>query len=177
MLLHRPKPAEHFSFNFFFFFFSCPPYDSYLFFSFLLYFYCLFPIKKERKKKEMAGIFEQPRNADTLCMFSSSACINLKANNTIKSWEGRRSPVLMFASRMVCRVQDPLCHYFSNIYMCLFTVLATQSIANAIKSSFGPSGLDKMMVDDIGVLSLYSHCFLSWACLTLYPRSGCHSNE
>ncbi|OXV10139.1 hypothetical protein Egran_02098 [Elaphomyces granulatus] len=29
-------------------------------------------------------------------------------------------------------------------------VLATQSIANIVKSSFGPSGLDKMMVDDIG---------------------------
>jgi chaperonin GroEL (HSP60 family) len=31
------------------------------------------------------------------------------------------------------------------------TVLATQAIANVVKSSFGPSGLDKMMVDDIGV--------------------------
>lgn len=29
--------------------------------------------------------------------------------------------------------------------------MATQAIANVIKSSFGPSGLDKMMVDDIGV--------------------------
>ncbi|KAL2110041.1 hypothetical protein VUR80DRAFT_1692 [Thermomyces stellatus] len=29
-------------------------------------------------------------------------------------------------------------------------VQATQAIANVIKSSFGPSGLDKMMVDDIG---------------------------
>ncbi|KAJ2904457.1 hypothetical protein MKZ38_007988 [Zalerion maritima] len=29
-------------------------------------------------------------------------------------------------------------------------VSATQTIANIIKSSFGPSGLDKMMVDDIG---------------------------
>ncbi|KAK7192642.1 T-complex protein 1 subunit alpha [Paraphaeosphaeria sporulosa] len=28
--------------------------------------------------------------------------------------------------------------------------LATQAIANVVKSSFGPSGLDKMMVDDIG---------------------------
>ena len=31
------------------------------------------------------------------------------------------------------------------------TVSATQAIANVVKSSFGPSGLDKMMVDDIGV--------------------------
>ncbi|KAH8696659.1 putative t-complex protein 1 alpha subunit [Talaromyces proteolyticus] len=29
-------------------------------------------------------------------------------------------------------------------------VLATQAISNVVKSSFGPSGLDKMMVDDIG---------------------------
>ena len=29
-------------------------------------------------------------------------------------------------------------------------VFATQAIANIVKSSFGPSGLDKMMVDDIG---------------------------
>ncbi|KAG7143226.1 T-complex protein 1 subunit alpha like [Verticillium longisporum] len=29
-------------------------------------------------------------------------------------------------------------------------VLATQAIANVVKCSFGPSGLDKMMVDDIG---------------------------
>jgi T-complex protein 1 subunit alpha len=29
-------------------------------------------------------------------------------------------------------------------------VLATQAIANVVKSSFGPNGLDKMMVDDIG---------------------------
>ena len=32
-----------------------------------------------------------------------------------------------------------------------YLVLATQAIANVVKSSFGPSGLDKMMVDDIGV--------------------------
>ena len=32
------------------------------------------------------------------------------------------------------------------------SVTATQAIANVVKSSFGPSGLDKMMVDDIGVL-------------------------
>jgi T-complex protein 1 subunit alpha len=30
-------------------------------------------------------------------------------------------------------------------------VMAAQAIANVVKTSFGPSGLDKMMVDDIGV--------------------------
>lgn len=39
----------------------------------------------------------------------------------------------------------------------VLTVLATQAIANVVKSSFGPSGLDKMMVDDIGVSCLVFH--------------------
>jgi chaperonin GroEL (HSP60 family) len=39
----------------------------------------------------------------------------------------------------------------ANRWLIHFTVLATQAIANVVKSSFGPSGLDKMMVDDIGV--------------------------
>jgi hypothetical protein len=33
----------------------------------------------------------------------------------------------------------------------LFTVLAASSIANIVKSSLGPVGLDKMLVDDVGV--------------------------
>lgn len=33
-------------------------------------------------------------------------------------------------------------------------VLATQAIANVVKTSFGPSGLDKMMVDDIGDVTI-----------------------
>src|SRR5205814_3599056 len=33
----------------------------------------------------------------------------------------------------------------------------TQAIANIVKSSFGPSGLDKMMVDDIGVSAFVSY--------------------
>ena len=32
-----------------------------------------------------------------------------------------------------------------------FVVLAAQSIANIVKSSLGPLGLDKMLVDNIGV--------------------------
>ena len=36
----------------------------------------------------------------------------------------------------------------------LTLVLATQSIANVVKSSLGPVGLDKMLVDDIGVSKL-----------------------
>ncbi|RMZ90289.1 hypothetical protein DV736_g2466, partial [Chaetothyriales sp. CBS 134916] len=33
-------------------------------------------------------------------------------------------------------------------------VLAAQSVANIVKSSFGPSGLDKMMVDDLGDVTM-----------------------
>ena len=37
-----------------------------------------------------------------------------------------------------------------------FTVLAASSIANIVKSSLGPVGLDKMLVDDVGVsISVY----------------------
>ncbi|KAJ5610974.1 T-complex protein 1 subunit alpha [Penicillium lagena] len=59
----------------------------------------------------MAGIFEAPRNADTLFL----------GGQKISGADVREQ-----------------------------NVLATQAISNVIKSSFGPSGLDKMMVDDIG---------------------------
>lgn len=52
----------------------------------------------------------------------------------------------------------------------LWEVLATQAIANVVKSSFGPSGLDKMMVDDIGVrgnLAMPS---------SAHSPIGCHSH-
>lgn len=41
--------------------------------------------------------------------------------------------------------------------LCLtcFSVLAASSIANIVKSSLGPVGLDKMLVDDVGVRSFY----------------------
>lgn len=38
----------------------------------------------------------------------------------------------------------------SGFLLIVFSVLATQAIANVVKSSFGPSGLDKMLVDDVG---------------------------
>lgn len=36
-------------------------------------------------------------------------------------------------------------------FYCHFLVMAASSIANIVKSSLGPVGLDKMLVDDIGV--------------------------
>ena len=37
------------------------------------------------------------------------------------------------------------------IFFLSFSVMAASSIANIVKSSLGPVGLDKMLVDDIGV--------------------------
>lgn len=38
--------------------------------------------------------------------------------------------------------------------------MAASAIANIVKSSLGPVGLDKMLVDDIGVSRTYVYCFL-----------------
>lgn len=40
--------------------------------------------------------------------------------------------------------------------------MAASSIANIVKSSLGPVGLDKMLVDDIGVSSLFYQYL--WTC-------------
>ena len=47
--------------------------------------------------------------------------------------------------------------YWSSIWVLNFKtlVMAAQSIANIVKSSLGPLGLDKMLVDNIGVRSLH----------------------
>jgi hypothetical protein len=39
----------------------------------------------------------------------------------------------------------------------LVAVMAAVSISNVVKSSLGPVGLDKMMVDDVGVNSAHIH--------------------
>ena len=44
------------------------------------------------------------------------------------------------------------CDKIFNSYVC--TVMGAASIANIVKSSLGPVGLDKMLVDDIGVRDL-----------------------
>ncbi len=37
---------------------------------------------------------------------------------------------------------------------CNFSVMAAMSVANIVKTSLGPVGLDKMLVDDVGVRPL-----------------------
>ena len=39
----------------------------------------------------------------------------------------------------------------TNFFAVIFPVTAVTAIANIVKSSLGPVGLDKMLVDDIGV--------------------------
>lgn len=52
-----------------------------------------------------------------------------------------------YETRMVCSsIEFSLC--VTDIHA---PVIAAQSIANIVKSSLGPMGLDKMLVDNIGV--------------------------
>ena len=40
------------------------------------------------------------------------------------------------------------------VYMCLSIVMAVTALSNIVKSSLGPQGLDKMLVDDIGDVTI-----------------------
>ena len=42
------------------------------------------------------------------------------------------------------------------LFFIFFAVTAVTAIANIVKSSLGPVGLDKMLVDDIGVRVLFN---------------------
>jgi hypothetical protein len=56
--------------------------------------------------------------------------------------------------RMVCIV--PVFNHSRHMIDCKI-VIAAQSIANIVKSSLGPLGLDKMLVDNIGVSYMYDY--------------------
>lgn len=43
-----------------------------------------------------------------------------------------------------------ICRYWNGNGI-IFSVMAAAAVANIVKSSLGPVGLDKMMVDDVGV--------------------------
>ena len=81
----------------------------------------------------MASIFEQPRNGT---LFLGGQKIS---GSDIRDQNGE--------------LGGPLTEVALLAHLTGFQVMATQAIANVVKSSFGPSGLDKMMVDDIGVSS------------------------
>ncbi len=95
----------------------------------------------------MAGLFEQPRNAGTLCMDLRLPTIRRHAH-TAQFSAARKSVEPIFEIKMVdsC-LMAPFVYSIAD----KAPVVATQAISNVVKSSFGPSGLDKMMVDDIGV--------------------------
>ena len=69
-----------------------------------------------------------------------------EADKALQSLVVRKSVEQTFEIKMVAA---PLSKVF--LHADELPVVATQAIANVVKSSFGPSGLDKMMVDDIGV--------------------------
>ena len=63
--------------------------------------------------------------------------------------------VMSLLSMEFLRIFMLKCRLYGNRWI-IFTVIAAQSIANIVKSSLGPLGLDKMLVDNIGVRA-YSH--------------------
>ena len=72
--------------------------------------------------------------------------------------------------------------FFDNdLIVFYFLVLAASSIANIVKSSLGPVGLDKMLVDDVGVCFFYSRFFLprffSWFKIYSFLLLGCHNHQ
>jgi hypothetical protein len=64
-------------------------------------------------------------------------------------WEEIVCRVKTFVIKMVCM---PLSQILLELTDIICSVIAAQSIANIVKSSLGPLGLDKMLVDNIGVL-------------------------
>lgn len=70
----------------------------------------------------------------------------------------------------------PCCQIFLSRYAFIdrvIPVLAAQSIANIVKSSLGPLGLDKMLVDNIGVIhSFLMHTFTAAHCQTSFGVLG-----
>jgi len=56
------------------------------------------------------------------------------------------SPVLLLACQFYC-----ICLEKHSTPIIFFLVLAAGAISNIVKSSLGPLGLDKMLVDDVGV--------------------------
>ena len=58
----------------------------------------------------------------------------------------------------------------------LFSVMAAASIANIVKSSLGPVGLDKMLVDDIGVCTCIYGPRRDKTCLRGFRQSEIQTN-
>ena len=63
-----------------------------------------------------------------------------------------------FSPELVSHVFDRITKYYcsliSNLNIFYFIVTAACSIANIVKSSLGPVGLDKMLVDDVGDVTI-----------------------
>lgn len=70
----------------------------------------------------------------------------------------------IFVIKMVCLLEC-FCLNLAFFTHRLVLVIAAQSIANIVKSSLGPLGLDKMLVDNIGVIY-----FLSCTRVRLIPN-------
>jgi hypothetical protein len=78
----------------------------------------------------------------------SSSCLFFNAiQGRVPSWEVIGSPDRTFVIKMVRSVS----RFFVRYHSSATSVVAAMTVANIVKSSLGPLGLDKMLVDNIGV--------------------------
>lgn len=82
--------------------------------------------------------------------------------------EGQGYQGNQFELKMVCEKNKYLWAHVFHCAFCPFIVMAACAIANVVKSSFGPVGLDKMMVDDIGVSYLFIVFFYKLHCSIVF---------
>jgi len=57
---------------------------------------------------------------------------------------------------VIRRLRSPIsrAHLHLRLWFSFFAVMAVQAVANIVKTSLGPVGLDKMLVDDIGDVTI-----------------------
>lgn len=110
--------------------------------------------KKERqekeKERERSYIFFQKESFSRppLLFFSFEVQCFKETKITRFFWAVNVQLAKMFVLAMV-RMMTRL--FLLDLILYIISVLAVSSIANIVKSSLGPVGLDKMLVDEIGV--------------------------
>ena len=57
-------------------------------------------------------------------------------------------------------VRTTIIECIQKLFSFFFSVMAALSVANIVKTSLGPVGLDKMLVDDVGVSSFFCFFFV-----------------
>ena len=86
-----------------------------------------------------------------------SKCRPLQVLPSYFMLEVKETPEKAYETKMV-RQKERVEYISAQMYLffIFFAVTAVTAIANIVKSSLGPVGLDKMLVDDIGVRFLFN---------------------